>query len=170
VGDESPLQTTWRYCLRTAKKTPDRKMRVWLERYRAKLEEKLPNSDLIVADVGPLSLGSRLSSSKAPDGFEMVIYPKGSWIIHMIREMLRQPGTKNPDARFRAFLQKIYTKYSFRALSTTDLQHELDAVMTPAMDMMAITRWSGSSRIGCEERACRIIERSTPLGARKKVF
>jgi hypothetical protein len=118
-----------------SQKTPDRKMRVWLERYRAKLEEKLPNSDLIVADVGPLSLGSRLSSSKAPDGFEMVIYPKGSWIIHMIREMLRQPGTKNPDARFLAFLQKIYAKYSFRALSTTDLQHELDAVMTPAMDI-----------------------------------
>jgi hypothetical protein len=118
-----------------SQKTPDRKMRVWLERYRAKLEEKLPNSDLIVADLGPLSLGNRLSSSKAPDGFEMVIYPKGSWIIHMIREMLRQPGTKNPDARFLAFLQKLYAKYSFRSLSTTDLQHELDAVMTPAMDI-----------------------------------
>lgn len=118
-----------------SQKTPDRKMRVWLERYRAKLEEKSPNSDLIMADVGSLSLGSRLGSSKAPDGFEMVIYPKGSWIIHMIREMLRQPGTKNPDAQFLAFLQRLYAKYSFRALSTTDLQHELEAVMTPAMDI-----------------------------------
>lgn len=118
-----------------SQKVPDRKMHLWLERYRTKLEEKLPNSDLIVADIGSLSLGNRLSSSKTPDGFEMVIYPKGSWIIHMIREMLRQPGTKNPDARFVAFLKDLYAKYSFRALSTTDLQHELESVMTPAMDI-----------------------------------
>ena len=118
-----------------SQKTPDRRIRVWLERYRGHLEEKLPNSDLIVADIGALSLGNRLSSSKAPEGFEQVIYSKGAWTIHMIREMLRQPGSKNPDARFQTFLQKLYSKYSYRALSTSDLQHELDAVMTPAMDL-----------------------------------
>jgi hypothetical protein len=118
-----------------SQKTPDRRIRVWLERYRNKLEEKLPNSDLLTADIGALALGNRLTSSKAPNGFEDVIYAKGSWIIHMIREMLRQPGSKNPDARFQAFLQKIYSKYSYRALSTADLQQELNAVMTPAMDL-----------------------------------
>jgi hypothetical protein len=118
-----------------SQKTPDRKMRLWLERYRNKLEEKLLNSDLVVADAGALSLGNRLTSSRAPDGFEMVIYAKGAWTIHMIREMLRQPGSKNPDARFQAFLQKVYAKYSYRALSTNDLLQELNAVMTPAMDL-----------------------------------
>ena len=118
-----------------SQKTPDHKMRVWLERYRNRLEEKLPNSDLVPADIGALSLGNRLNSSKSPQGFEILIYSKGSWVIHMIREMLRQPGAKNPDARFQAFLQKLVTKYSFGALSTTDLQHELEAVMTPAMDI-----------------------------------
>lgn len=118
-----------------SQKTPDRKMRIWLERYRNRMEEKLPNSDLIAADIGSLSLGNRLESSKAPDGFEIVIYAKGSWTIHMIREMLRQPGTKYPDARFQAFLQNLYKKYSYRALTTEDLLHELNAVMTPAMDL-----------------------------------
>ncbi len=118
-----------------SQKTADRRIRVWLERYRNRLEEKLPNSDLIAADIGALSLGNRLISSKAPDGFELLIYSKGAWTIHMIREMLRQPGSKNPDARFQAFMQKLYSKYSYRALSTSDLQHELDAVMTPAMDL-----------------------------------
>ncbi len=124
-----------------SQRTPDHRLRVWLERYRNQLEAKLPNSDLIVADIGALSLGNRLTSSKAPDGFELVIYPKGAWTIHMIREMLRQPsaagqpGSKNPDARFQAFLQKLYSKYSYRALSTSDLEHELEAVMTPAMDL-----------------------------------
>ncbi|HWZ96672.1 MAG TPA: M1 family aminopeptidase [Candidatus Dormibacteraeota bacterium] len=118
-----------------SQKTPDRKMHIWLERYRNKLEEKLPNSELVAADAGALSLGNRLTSSKAPDGFEVLIYAKGAWTIHMIREMLRQPGAKNPDARFQAFMQKLFTKYSYRALSTSDLQHELDTVMTPAMDI-----------------------------------
>ena len=118
-----------------SQKTPDRRMRVWLDRYRNKLEEKLPNSNLIAADIGSLCLGNRLTSSKAPEGFELVIYSKGAWVIHMIREMLRQPGTKDPDGRFRSFLQKLYAKYQFRALSTADLQRELNAVMTPAMDL-----------------------------------
>lgn len=118
-----------------SQKTPDRRIRVWLERYRAKLETKLPDAQLITADIGAIGLGNRLTSSKAPNGFEEVIYPKGAWIIHMIREMLRQPGSKNPDARFQAFLQKLYSKYSYRALSTADLLHELNAVMTPGMDL-----------------------------------
>ena len=64
-----------------------------------------------------------------------MIYGKGAWVIHMLREMLRQPGAKNPDARFTALLHTLATKYAYRALSTADLQHEVEAVMTPAMDL-----------------------------------
>lgn len=118
-----------------SQKTPDRRMRVWLDRYRQKLEEKFPNSSLTGADLGALSLGNRLSSSKSQEGFEIVVYSKGAWVIHMIREMLRQSGTRTPDAKFQSFLQNLYKKYQYRALSTIDLQHELEAVMTPAMDL-----------------------------------
>src|SRR5262249_50698053 len=83
-------------------KRPDGRFGIGCERYHNRLKERLQNSDLITADIGALSLGNRLTSSKAPEGFEMVIYSKGAWIIHMIREMLRQPGSKNPDARFQA--------------------------------------------------------------------
>ena len=51
----------------------------------------------------------------------------------MIREMLREPGGKNPDARFIGLLHTLQTKYAYRALSTEDLQREIEAVMTPAM-------------------------------------
>jgi hypothetical protein len=53
----------------------------------------------------------------------------------MLREMLRQPGSKQPDARFAALLQKLVTKYAYRALSTNDFQREVEAAMTPAMDL-----------------------------------
>jgi hypothetical protein len=118
-----------------SQKLPDHKLRLWLQRYRKQLAEKSPHSDVPVADLGALTLGSRLNSSRSPNGFEQVIYGKGAWVIHMLREMLRQPGSKNPDERFTALLQSLATKYAYRALSTEDLQHEVEVVMTPAMDL-----------------------------------
>jgi hypothetical protein len=116
-------------------KGTDHSLRIWLDRYRQRLVEKLPGADQPSSEIGALDLGGRLTSSKSPNGFEEVIYSKGAWVIHMLREMLRQPGTKNPDARFIALLHTLATKYAYRALSTADLQHEVEAVMTPAMDL-----------------------------------
>jgi Peptidase family M1 domain len=118
----------------TQKRT-DHSLHFWLSRYRQNLVEKLPNAEQPNSEIGALELGSRLSSSKSPSGFEQVIYGKGSWVIHMLREMLRQPGAKNPDVRFFALLHTLATKYAYRALSTSDLQHEVEAVMIPSMDL-----------------------------------
>ena len=116
-----------------SQKTPDHTLRSWLERYRKQLLLKSPGSGETPDDIGSLSLGSRLVSSKSPEGFEQVVYGKGAWVIHMLRQMLRQPGAKNPDERFTALLRTIATKYAGRAFSTSDLQHEVEAVMTPSM-------------------------------------
>jgi hypothetical protein len=51
----------------------------------------------------------------------------------MLREMLREPSAKNPDARFISLLHTLQTKYAYRALSSDDLQREIEFVMTPAM-------------------------------------
>jgi hypothetical protein len=118
-----------------SRKPTSHELRLWLERYRKQLEEKPAGSDTPAGDIGALPLGNRLNSSKSPFGFEEVIYSKGSWVIHMLREMLRQPGAKDPDAKFTALLRILSTKYAYRALSTDDLQHEVEAVMTPAMDL-----------------------------------
>jgi len=118
-----------------SQKSKDHSLRLWLSRYRRRLVEKLPNVDQPNSEIGALELGSRLTSSKSPSGFEDVIYAKGSWIMHMLREMLRQPGSKTPDARFIALLRAIEEKYAYRAFSTADLQHEVEAVMTPSMDL-----------------------------------
>jgi Peptidase family M1 domain len=110
-------------------------LRVWLTRYRQRLVEKPPDGEQPASEIGALDLGTRLTSSKSPEGFEQVIYSKGSWVIHMLREMLRQPGAKDPDARFVALLRTLASKYAYRALSSADLQREIEAVMTPSMDL-----------------------------------
>jgi aminopeptidase N len=116
------------------RKNPNHNLHLWLERYRTLLVEQAPSADEPTNQVGALLLGSRLDSSKSPSAYEDLIYSKGSWVIHMLREMLRQPGP-NPDARFHALLKTLVTKYAYRALSTEDLRHEVEAVMTPTMDL-----------------------------------
>jgi len=115
-----------------SQKIPEHKLRLWLDRYRKRLVEKDSN-EIVPAEIGSLDLGFRLDSSRAPEGFELLVYGKGAWVFHMLREMLREPGTKNPDARFIAFLHTLQTKYAYRALSTDNLQREIESVMTPAM-------------------------------------
>ena len=113
----------------------EHELRVWLERFRKSLLSKPDDGGENAAGSGALTLGMRLDSSKAPSDYDVMIYNKGTWVMHMIREMLRQPTEKNPDERFTQLFQTLATKYAYRALSTGDLQKEVEAVMTPAMDL-----------------------------------
>jgi hypothetical protein len=118
-----------------SRRSQEHELRMWLERFRKSLVTKPETGGEDAAESGALTLGSRLNSSKAPRDYDVMIYSKGSWVIHMIREMLREPGAKNPDARFTQLLQTLAAKYAYRALSTAELQKEVEAVMTPAMDL-----------------------------------
>jgi hypothetical protein len=115
-----------------AQKGQDHKLRVWLDRFRKRLVEK-DSAEVAPADIGSLELGSRLDSSRNAEGFELVIYGKGAWVFHMLREMLREPGARTPDARFVGLLRTLQAKYAYRGLSTSDLQREIENVMTPGM-------------------------------------
>jgi hypothetical protein len=118
-----------------SQKNPDQKLHAWLERYRKTLTTKPFGADIAPADTGPLFIGTRLSSSKSPEAYDQIVYAKGAWVMHMLREMLRQPNSSNPDARFVALLRTLVVKYAQKGLSTAQLQHEVEAVMTPKMDL-----------------------------------
>jgi aminopeptidase N len=118
-----------------SKKAGQHRLTNWLERYRAELSEKIPGSEHSIEDVGPLVLGPRLGSLKVPGAYNTLIYGKGTWVMHMLREMLRDPNSKDPDARFRELLRAILAEHQFRPLSTAEFQHAVEQHMTPAMDL-----------------------------------
>lgn len=119
-----------------SKKPGNHRLAAWLEHYRANLIAKAPGSTEIVDEAGPLSLGGRLASSKFPDAYNTILYGKGTWVIHMLHEMLRDPSAKeDPDARFRKLLGSLLTDYRFHALSTANFEREVERQMTPAMDL-----------------------------------
>ena len=118
-----------------SRKPNSHRLETWLERYREELIAKAPMTGESVEAAGPLSLGYRLQSSKDPAAYNAIIYGKGTWVMHMIREMLRDPSSHDPDARFRELLRAILTQYRFQPLSTAEFREAVEQHMTPAMDL-----------------------------------
>jgi hypothetical protein len=92
----------------------DHKLRVWLDRFRKRLVERF--SGISASGHWKPELGSRLDSSRSPEGFEQLVYGKGAWVFHMLREMLREPGAKNPDAALWVSFAP-YRQYAYRAFA-----------------------------------------------------
>ena len=107
-------------------------MRVTLDYYRGELLKQTPNG--LVADAGPVTLGPRLTSSKFPDSYERVMYGRGTWLIHMLRIMLREAGGKNNDALFFAALKGLLDKSPNHKISTRDLQTAFEQVLPPSLN------------------------------------
>jgi hypothetical protein len=87
-------------------------------------------------DAGPLTMGYRLSNSKG--GFNLtrdLIYPKGAYILHMVRMMMwdRQAGDQN----FKATMQDFVKTYSGKAATTEDFKAMVEKHMTKEMDLDA---------------------------------
>jgi Peptidase family M1 domain len=118
-----------------SRKPNSHRLTEWLERYRSGLMARSAGTGVSVEESGPLTLGYRLESSKSPEAYNTVIYGKGTWVMHMIREMLRDPAASDPDARFRELLHSILAQYRFKSFSTADFQRAIEREMVPAMDL-----------------------------------
>jgi hypothetical protein len=98
-----------------------------LEKYRADLLNKNADNEE-VRDAGPVTLGSRLTSSHFPGGYDAISYERGTWLFHMLRSMLRDceggPRARgrraNPDEPFFRSLRKIRERYAGKSVSTRE--------------------------------------------------
>jgi hypothetical protein len=102
-------------------------MRTALNYYRGELLRETQNG--IIAEAGPVTLGHRLTSSRFPDAFERVLYGRGTWLIHMLRTMLREAGGGESDALFFSALKGLLAGASNHKISTLDLQRAFEKVM-----------------------------------------
>jgi len=97
-----------------------------LQKYRDDLLAK-NRKGMPLAAAGPVTLGIRLSSSQFPNGYEAVSYGRGTWLIHMLRCMMRDGERKSGggqnagDAAFLRALRRLRTEYEAKPASTTDL-------------------------------------------------
>src|ERR1039457_4002298 len=122
------------YCsLMLLERTRPADVKLTLQTYRnwlaSKSKEGRPN-----VDAGPVTLGIRLSSSHFPNGYEIITYGRGTWLIHMLRCMLRD-ASRTPekpdgdDTAFLALLRNLVDRYQGKEVTNTDFQQAIEAVL-----------------------------------------
>lgn len=84
-------------------------------------------------DVGPIWMGNRLASSLSPEGYNTVVYDKGGYVLEMIRAMMQEPRSKDPDQLFKEMMQDFTKSFSGKAASTEDFKAVVERHMTDAM-------------------------------------
>ena len=85
-------------------------------------------------DAGPVTMGYRMSNSRT--GFDVtrrLIYPKGAYILHMIRMMMHD--NRSGDQRFKETMQDFVKTYTNRAASTEDFKAMIEKHMSQEMDL-----------------------------------
>jgi hypothetical protein len=108
-------------------------VQVMLETYRSLLATKSKDGQLTV-EAGPVTLGARLSSSKFPTGYEIITYGRGTWLIHMLRTMLRDASRSpvNPDGDdtlFLSVLRNLVEHNRGQALTNAEFEKAFEAVL-----------------------------------------
>jgi len=85
-------------------------------------------------DVGPVTQGYRLSNTKSGyDVTRRLIYPKGAYILHMIRMMMW--NAKTGDSEFKSMMQDYVKTYTNRPATTENFKAMVEKHMTPGMDI-----------------------------------
>ena len=72
-------------------------------------------------EAGPVWLGYRTSSSNTTGDYDLIIYKKGAWIIHMLRAMLLDLSTMNED-KMKNLMHDYYETYKNKSASTTNFK------------------------------------------------
>lgn len=113
-------------------KNPKKFIEFWNDERELLLERDAQGFRAI--DAGPLTMGYRANNSRT--GFNVtrrLIYPKGAYILHMIRMMMWD--RKTGDQNFKNAMQDFVKTYSGKAATTEDFKAVMDKHMTAEMDL-----------------------------------
>jgi hypothetical protein len=110
-----------------------------LDHYRNGLLAKVHDDEYVSA--GPVTMGLRLTSSKFPEAYEVVSYGRGTWLIHMLRELLRDAAAtgrgrardaRDTDELFFKALRNILEQNRYHVVGNAELQKAFEEVLPPA--------------------------------------
>jgi hypothetical protein len=73
------------------------------------------------APLGPVWLGGRAATVESPNDFQLAVYKKGAWVLHMLRNMLLDMKTMD-DEKFSSLMRDFYARYAGGAASTEDFR------------------------------------------------
>lgn len=112
--------------------------RMVMEEYRRELTHK-DAEGRSAEEAGPVTLGTRLVSSRSPEDYEVLTYGRGTWLFHMLRTMLkdadeaRSSGSGTAEEPFVRALRKVRERYEGRAISTRELMDVFAEELPPSL-------------------------------------
>jgi len=118
--------------------------RAAMEKYRDDLLQKNKAGVRLMED-GPVTLGTRLSCSQFPSGYEVISYGRGTWLLHMLRSMMRDgeraSGTRalddgkagQSDEPFVRALRRIREHYQGKPITTRELLQAFEEELPPSL-------------------------------------
>lgn len=117
--------------LQATEQSPDKYLRYW-QHARERILEKNAFGRR-ANDAGPVWLGLRLNTFKTAGAYSNIVYPKGGYILHMLRTMMWD--VKTHDDRFIAMMHDFVKTYTHRNASTEGFKAVVEKHMTPGMDV-----------------------------------
>ena len=94
-------------------------------------ENILSNRKYLIGEgqkAGPIWLRYRNSSSETEGDYSLIVYEKGAWVIHMIRNMLLDLKTMKEE-KFEAMMKEFFEKYFGKKASTDDFKNLLKNIL-----------------------------------------
>lgn len=107
------------------------------ERLRQRILEK-NNYGIAPNDAGPLWMGLRLKSPRTESAYQDVIYPKGAYVLQMLRSMMYDP--EGQDKAFIAMMHEFVESHREKAATTESFKVIVEKHMTKTMDLQRNSR------------------------------
>ena len=111
-----------------------------MDEYRAFWKEQQKNllqknkEGVRPVDAGALTMGERVSNSKSgEDVYQMLIYSKGAYVLHMLEMMEWTP--QEHEAAFKHSMQQFVADYAGKAATTEDWKASMEKTMPKTMDL-----------------------------------
>jgi hypothetical protein len=129
-------------------------------------------------EAGPIWLGYRTESSNTANDYDLIIYRKGAWVLHMLRMMLMDLQTMKQDV-FRNIMKDFYMTYRGKRATTADFQRMVEKYTNQPMDWF-FNEWVMDTRLpqyefawksaavpdGTSRVTCRIVQTGVPADFR----
>lgn len=115
------------------RKDTDKFIAFWEDKRRQIVEASPQTKGKKPYTVGPVTQGYRLNTAKTGAVAQNLIYPKGAYILHMLRMLMydRQTGDKQFQEMMKDFIKTHYN----RDVSTEDFKRIVEKHITPKMDV-----------------------------------
>ena len=112
----------------------DKFLDFWEDQRKRILQSSPATRDRKPYTVGPVTQGYRLSNAKTGAVYQFLVYPKGAYILHMIRMMMYNQA-EGGDRQFKEMMKDFVQTYFNKDVSTEDFKQAVEKHITREMNL-----------------------------------